>query len=163
VTICYGMTETSPVSFQSSIEDPLERRVSTVGRIHPIWRSRSSLSTATPSRGHTGGTLHPGLQRDAGYWGDETRTHEASMPTAGCIPATWRLSTPKAIAISLAGSRHGDRGGENIYPREIEEYLYRHPDILDVQVVGCRIRNMARRSAPGLSRGKAPAGRGAGP
>ena len=138
VTICYGMTETSPVSFQSSTEEPLERRVSTVGRVHPHLEVKIVDSDGKTVPPDTPGELCTrGYSVMLGYWGDETRTREA-------IDAEGWMHTGDLAILDAEGycnivGRIKDmviRGGENIYPREIEEYLYRHPDIQDVQVVG---------------------------
>jgi len=138
VTICYGMTETSPVSFQSSTEEPLDRRVSTVGRVHPHLEVKmvdSNGNTVPP--GTPGELCTRGYSVMLGYWGDETRTREA-IDAEGWMH-TGDLATIDAEGYCNIVGRIKDmviRGGENIYPREIEEYLYRHPDIQDVQVVG---------------------------
>lgn len=138
VTICYGMTETSPVSFQSSTEDPLERRVSTVGRIHPHLEVKIvAFDGNTVPPGTPGELCTRGYSVMLGYWGDETRTREA-IDAEGWMH-TGDLATIDAEGYCNIVGRIKDmviRGGENIYPREIEEYLYRHPDIQDVQVVG---------------------------
>jgi fatty-acyl-CoA synthase len=138
ITIAYGMTETSPVSFQSSIEDPLERRVSTVGRIQP----HIEVKIVDPSgrivpRGTSGELLTRGYSVMLGYWDDAERTREA-------IDAARWMHTGDLATVDDEGycnivGRIKDmiiRGGENVYPREIEEYLYRHPKIQDVQVFG---------------------------
>jgi fatty-acyl-CoA synthase len=138
ITIAYGMTETSPVSFQSSTTDPLERRVSTVGRIQPhievkvVDREGRIVPTGTP-----GELLTRGYCVMLGYWDDEARTREA-------IDAARWMHTGDLATIDTEGycnivGRIKDmviRGGENVYPREIEEFLYRHPKIQDVQVIG---------------------------
>ena len=138
VTICYGMTETSPVSFQSSCDDPLERRVSTVGRIHPHVQVKivDGDGRVTP-RGTSGELLTRGYSVMRGYWADLERTGEA-------IDAGGWMHTGDLAVIDEQGycnivGRVKDmiiRGGENISPREIEEFLYRHPAVLDVAVVG---------------------------
>ncbi len=139
VSICYGMTETSPVSTQTRAEDPLERRVSTVGRVGP----HLEVAVADPETGLTVPRGTPGELRTRGYsvmlgyWDQPDRTAEAVdaegwmhtgdlavMDEEGYLNITGRL---KDMVI---------RGGENIYPREVEEFLHTHPDILDVQVVG---------------------------
>jgi fatty-acyl-CoA synthase len=138
VTICYGMTETSPVSFQSSTEEPLERRVSTVGRVHPHLEVKIIDSNGKMVPPGTPGELCTrGYSVMLGYWGDEARTREA-VDEEGWMH-TGDLATIDAEGYCNIVGRIKDmviRGGENIYPREIEEYLYHHPDILDVQVVG---------------------------
>ncbi len=138
VTICYGMTETSPVSFQSGVDDPLERRVGTVGRIHPHVQVKivGANGEAVP-RGTAGELLTRGYSVMKGYWGDAERTAE-SIDAAGWMH-TGDLAVIDAEGYCNIVGRAKDmiiRGGENVYPREIEEYLYRHPKVLDVSVVG---------------------------
>ena len=138
VTIAYGMTETSPVSFQSSTDDPLELRVSTVGRIQPHVEVKivDSEGRIVP-RGATGELLTRGYSVMLGYWDDEVRTREA-IDVAGWMH-TGDLATLDAAGYCNIVGRLKDmviRGGENVYPREIEEFLYRHPKVQDVQVVG---------------------------
>ncbi len=138
ITIAYGMTETSPVSFQSSIDDPIERRVSTVGRVHPHVEVKivDAESRVVP-RGTPGELLTRGYLVMPGYWDDEEKTREA------IDPARW-MKTGDLATIDDEGycnivGRIKDlviRGGENVYPREVEEFLYRHPKIQDVQVIG---------------------------
>jgi fatty-acyl-CoA synthase len=139
VTICYGMTETSPVSTQSSWDDPLDRRVSTVGRVHPHLEIKvvNPETGAIVPRGHPGELCTRGYSVMLGYWGDEEGTRQA-------IDATGWMHTGDLAMVDDLGyvnivGRIKDminRGGENIYPREIEEFLYSHPAILDVQVIG---------------------------
>jgi fatty-acyl-CoA synthase len=138
ITIAYGMTETSPVSFQSSTDDPLERRVSTVGRIQPHLEVKivDTQGRAVPP-GTPGELLTRGYSVMLGYWGDEERTREA-IDTARWMH-TGDLATIDAEGYCNIVGRIKDmviRGGENVYPREIEEFLYRHPKIQDVQVIG---------------------------
>jgi fatty-acyl-CoA synthase len=138
VTIAYGMTETSPVSFQSSVDDPLERRVSTVGRIQPHIEVKivDAESRVVP-RGEKGELLTRGYSVMLGYWNDEDRTREA-IDAAGWMH-TGDLATIDAEGYCNIVGRSKDmviRGGENIYPREVEEFLYRHPKVQDVQCVG---------------------------
>ncbi len=138
VTICYGMTETSPVSFQSLLDDPLERRVSTVGRAHPHVEAKviDAEGRIVPP-GEPGELCTRGYIVMLGYWGDEARTAEA------IDKARW-MHTGDLGTIDDQGycnivGRIKDmvvRGGENIYPREVEEFLYGHPAIEDVQVIG---------------------------
>jgi fatty-acyl-CoA synthase len=138
VTICYGMTETSPVSFQSHMDDPLERRVGTVGRVHPHVQVKiiDETGRVTP-RGTRGELLTRGYSVMRGYWADAERTREA-------IDAGGWMHTGDLAVIDEQGycnivGRVKDmiiRGGENVSPREIEEFLYRHPAVLDVAVVG---------------------------
>ncbi len=138
VTIAYGMTETSPVSFQSSVDDPLELRVSTVGRIQPHVEVKvvDTEGRIVP-RGVTGELLTRGYSVMLSYWDDVERTREA-IDAAGWMH-TGDLATIDAAGYCNIVGRLKDmviRGGENVYPREIEEFLYRHPKIQDVQVVG---------------------------
>jgi fatty-acyl-CoA synthase len=138
ITIAYGMTETSPVSFQSSRDDPLELRVSTVGRIQPHLEVKivDRQGQVVP-RGEAGELCTRGYSVMLGYWNDEARTKEAVDP-AGWMH-TGDLATIDEDGYCRIVGRIKDmviRGGENIYPREVEEYLYSHPDIQDVQVFG---------------------------
>jgi fatty-acyl-CoA synthase len=138
ITIAYGMTETSPVSFQSSTEDPLERRVSTVGRIQPHLEVKIvDLNGRIVPPGTPGELLTRGYSVMLGYWGDEARSREAI--DAARWMHTGDLATIDAEGYCNIVGRIKDmviRGGENVYPREIEEFLYRHPKIQDVQVIG---------------------------
>ena len=138
VTIAYGMTETSPVSTQSSTDDPLERRVATVGRVQPhIEVKIVDTEGRIVPRGVTGEFCTRGYSVMRGYWNDPEKTAEA-VDAGG-----WMHTGDLAIMddegyVNIVG-RLKDmviRGGENIYPREIEEFLYRHPKVQDVQVVG---------------------------
>ena len=138
VTIGYGMTETSPISFQSSMDDPIDRRVSTVGRVRPHTEVKivDEEGRIVP-RGVTGELLTRGYSVMRGYWGDDERTREA-IDAAGWMHSG-DLATIDAQGYCHIVGRSKDmviRGGENIYPREVEEFLYRHPKILDVQCVG---------------------------
>ena len=138
ITIAYGMTETSPVSFQTGVSDPLERRVSTVGRIHPHLEVKivDQAGRVVP-RGTPGELLTRGYSVMRGYWDDPEQT------AAAIDPAGW-MHTGDLATIDDEGycnivGRIKDmviRGGENIYPREIEEFLFRHPKIAAVQVFG---------------------------
>lgn len=138
ITIAYGMTETSPVSFQSSVDDPEALRVSTIGRVHPHLEVKivDAEGRIVP-RGVKGELLTRGYSVMLGYWGDEEKSREA-------IDAARWMHTGDLAVIDEQGfaaivGRAKDmviRGGENIYPREIEEFLYRHPKVLDVQCVG---------------------------
>lgn len=138
ITIAYGMTETSPVSFQSSATDPLERRVSTVGRIHPHVEVKIiDAEGAIVAPGVTGELLTRGYSVMRGYWGDDANT--AATIDAARWMHTGDLATIDAEGYCNIVGRIKDlviRGGENIYPREIEEFLYTHPGIADVQVFG---------------------------
>ncbi len=139
VTICYGMTETSPVSTQTSADDDLDHRTSTVGRVHPHVEIKiiDPTSGSCVERGMSGELCTRGYSVMLGYWNDPEQT-------AGAIdPAGWMRTGDLATMdqdgyVNIVG-RSKDmiiRGGENIYPREIEEFLYTHPEIKDVQVVG---------------------------
>ena len=139
VTIAYGMTETSPVSTQTSADDPFEKRVTTVGRVHP----HVEIKVVDPESGEvvprgTGGEFRTrGYSVMLGYWNDEVRTVEA-IDSDG-----WMHTGDLAVMddegyVNIVG-RIKDmiiRGGENVYPREVEEFLYTHPDVVEVQVVG---------------------------
>jgi fatty-acyl-CoA synthase len=139
VEICYGMTETSPVSFQTHLDDTIEKRVSTVGQIHPHVEVKivDPATNAVVPAGQPGELLTRGYSVMLGYWNNEEATHNAidsarwmhtgdlaTMDDDGYVNIVGRL---KDMVI---------RGGENIYPREIEEFLYQHPKISDVQVFG---------------------------
>ena len=139
VTICYGMTETSPVSTQTRRDAPLEKQVSTVGRVHPHVEVKvvEPDTGRTGARGETGELCTRGYCVMLGYWNDEHATREA------IDAARWMHTGDLAVMddegyVNIVG-RIKDmiiRGGENIYPREIEEFLYSHPAIADVQVIG---------------------------
>ena len=138
ITIAYGMTETSPVSFQSSVDDPVALRVSTIGRVHPHLEVKivDGAGRIVP-RGQKGELLTRGYSVMLGYWGDEERTREAIDPARWMHTGDLAVIDEQGFA-SIVG-RAKDmviRGGENIYPREVEEFLYRHPKVLDVQCVG---------------------------
>ena len=138
VTIAYGMTETSPVSFQSAVDDPIERRVSTVGRVHPHVEVKivDEEGKVVP-RGVPGEILTRGYSVMRGYWDDEAKTAEA-IDRAGWMHTGDRGTIDEDGYGNIVG-RIKDmviRGGENVYPREIEEFLYRHPKVQDVQVIG---------------------------
>jgi len=138
ITICYGMTETSPVSFQSAIDDSLERRVSTVGRIHPHLEVKVvDAEDGLVPRGQIGELCTRGYSVMRGYWEQPDKTAEV-VDSAGWMH-TGDLATIDEEGFCKIVGRIKDmviRGGENIYPREVEEFLYRHPKILDVQVFG---------------------------
>src|SRR5579872_5266418 len=138
LTIGYGMTETSPVSTQTALDDPVERRVSTVGRVHPHVEVKivDAEGRVVP-RGTPGEFCTRGYSVMLGYWDDEERTAQA-IDAAGWMH-TGDLATMDADGYCNIVGRIKDmviRGGENVYPREIEEFLYRHPKIQDVQVFG---------------------------
>ncbi|HZQ26530.1 MAG TPA: AMP-binding protein [Acidimicrobiales bacterium] len=139
VTICYGMTETSPVSTQTGADDTLDQRTSTVGRVHPHVEVKivDPVEGGVVPRGTAGELLTRGYSVMTGYWNDPERTAEAidehhwmhtgdlaTMDDEGYVNIVGRI---KDMII---------RGGENVYPREIEEFLYTHDDISDVQVIG---------------------------
>ncbi|WP_328448300.1 AMP-binding protein [Amycolatopsis sp. NBC_00438] len=139
VSICYGMTETSPVSTQTRSDDSVERRVSTVGRVGPHLESKvvDPETGLTVPRGVPGELCTRGYSVMLGYWEQPDKTAEA------IDAARWMHTGDLAIMdddgyVNITG-RIKDmviRGGENLYPREIEEFLYTHPDILDAQVIG---------------------------
>jgi fatty-acyl-CoA synthase len=139
VTICYGMTETSPVSTQTTADDDMDRRVSTVGRVHPHVEVKivdPETGLVLP-RGVAGELCTRGYSVMLGYWDDEAQTRSA------IDAARWMHTGDLAVMdaegyLNIAG-RIKDmviRGGENVYPREVEEFLYAHPAIEDVQVIG---------------------------
>ena len=139
VTICYGMTETSPVSTQSAVDDPLDKRVSTVGRVHPHVEVKivDPTTARVVSRGVTGELCTRGYSVMLGYWEDAASTRQAI--DAGRWMHTGDLATMDDEGYVNIVGRIKDmvlRGGENIYPREVEEFLYTKPEIADVQVIG---------------------------
>jgi fatty-acyl-CoA synthase len=139
VTICYGMTETSPVSTQTGADDDLDRRTSTVGRVHPHLEVKvvNPETGLTVPRGETGEFCTRGYSVMLGYWDEPEKTAEV------LDRARWMHTGDLAVMdaegyLNIVG-RIKDmviRGGENVYPREIEEFLYTHPDIVDAQVIG---------------------------
>ncbi len=138
MTIGYGMTETSPVSTQTAIGDPLERQVSTVGRVHPHLEIKIvDADGRIVPRGTPGEFCTRGYSVMLGYWDDAERTDQAIDKTGWMH--TGDLATMDADGYCAIVGRIKDlviRGGENIYPREVEEVLYRHPAIQEVQVFG---------------------------
>jgi fatty-acyl-CoA synthase len=137
VTIAYGMTETSPISFQSATTDPLDKRTTTVGRIQPHLEVKivDTFGNTVPV-GATGELCTKGYSVMLGYWDDDEKTRESIVD--GWM-RTGDLATIDADGYCNIVGRLKDmviRGGENIYPREIEEYLFRHPKIQNVQVFG---------------------------
>lgn len=138
VTICYGMTETSPVSCQTAVDDGLEARVATVGRVHPHLEIKIvDEDGRVVARGETGEYCTRGYSVMLGYWDEEARTRE-SIDAARWMH-TGDLATMDDDGYCRIIGRLKDmviRGGENLYPREIEDYIYRHPAVIDVQVVG---------------------------
>jgi fatty-acyl-CoA synthase len=138
VTIAYGMTETSPVSTQCATDDPVERRVSTVGQVLPHIEIKivDPEGKAVP-RGATGEFCTRGYSVMKGYWNDADKTRDA-IDEAGWMRTGDLATMDEQGYVNIVG-RLKDmviRGGENVYPREIEEFLYRHPKIQDVQVIG---------------------------
>jgi fatty-acyl-CoA synthase len=139
VTICYGMTETSPVSTQSALDDPLDKRVGTVGRVHPHVEVKvvDPETAAIVECGASGELCTRGYSVMLGYWNNDAATR-------GAIDAAHWMHTGDLATMDDDGyvnivGRIKDmiiRGGENIYPREVEEFLYAHPDVSDVQVIG---------------------------
>jgi fatty-acyl-CoA synthase len=139
VAICYGMTETSPVSTQTRVDDPLERRVGTVGRVGPHVEVKviDPESGLVVERGVAGELCTRGYSVMLGYWDEPERTAEA-VDRAGWMHTGDLATMDDEGYVNIVG-RSKDmviRGGENVYPREIEEFLYTHEDIADVQVVG---------------------------
>jgi fatty-acyl-CoA synthase len=139
VAICYGMTETSPVSTQTRSDDTLERRVASVGRAGPHVEVKviDPHDGRTVERGEPGELCTRGYSVMLGYWEEPEKTREA-IDAAGWMH-TGDLATMDAEGYCNIVGRSKDmviRGGENVYPREVEEFLYSHPSIADVQVVG---------------------------
>jgi fatty-acyl-CoA synthase len=139
VSICYGMTETSPVSTQTRADDDLERRTATIGRVHPHVEIKvvDPDTGKTVERGDPGELCTRGYSVMLGYWNDQEKTDEA-IDSEGWMH-TGDLAEMREDGYCNIVGRIKDmviRGGENIYPREIEEFLHTHPDIEDVQVVG---------------------------
>ncbi|WP_187972355.1 AMP-binding protein [Aquibium microcysteis] len=138
VTIAYGMTETSPVSFQSDVDDPLDKRVSTVGRVHPHVEVKVvDADGRTVPPGERGELCTRGYSVMKGYWDEPEKTAEA-IDEEGWMH-TGDLATIDAEGYCNIVGRVKDmiiRGGENVYPREVEEFLYRHPKVREVQVFG---------------------------
>jgi fatty-acyl-CoA synthase len=139
VTICYGMTETSPVSTQSATDDPVDKRVGTVGRVHPHVEVKivSPETGQIVARGEPGELCTRGYSVMLGYWNDPERTAEAI--DRGRFMHTGDLAVMDDDGYVNIVGRSKDmviRGGENVYPREVEEFLMGHPGIADVQVVG---------------------------
>ncbi len=139
VSICYGMTETSPVSTQTRADDDLDRRTATIGRVHPHVEIKvvDPETGKTVERGEPGELCTRGYSVMLGYWNDQEKTGEA-IDSEGWMH-TGDLAEMREDGYCNVVGRIKDmviRGGENIYPREIEEFLHTHPDIEDVQVVG---------------------------
>ena len=138
VTIAYGMTETSPVSLQSSVDDPIEKRVATVGRVHPHLEVKIiDENGETVPVGSDGEVCTRGYSVMHGYWNDEDRTREAIDPDGWMHTGDLgRMDRDGYLNIVGRVKDMVIRGGENLYPKEIEDFLYRHPGILQVQVFG---------------------------
>jgi fatty-acyl-CoA synthase len=139
VGICYGMTETSPVSTQTAFDDPVDKRVGSVGRVHPHVEVKivDPADGATVARGEPGELCTRGYSVMAGYWNDAERTAEA-IDADGWMHTGDLATMDDEGYVNIVG-RSKDmviRGGENVYPREVEEFLYGHPEIADVQVIG---------------------------
>jgi len=139
VTICYGMTETSPVSTQTALDDPLDKQVGSVGRVHPHVEIKilDPATGAVVPRGTPGELCTRGYCVMLGYWNNEDATR-AAIDAARWMHTGDLATMDDEGYVNIVG-RIKDmiiRGGENIYPREIEEYLYGHPDVSDVQVIG---------------------------
>ena len=139
VGICYGMTETSPVSTQTAVDDPIEKRVGTVGQVGPHLEVKviDPEDGATVPRGTSGELCTRGYSVMLGYWEDPERTAEAIDPDGWMH--TGDLATMDDEGYLNIVGRIKDlviRGGENVYPREVEEFLYSHPQVADVQVIG---------------------------
>ncbi|MGZ5398579.1 MAG: AMP-binding protein, partial [Nocardioides sp.] len=139
VSICYGMTETSPVSTQTRADDDLDRRTATIGRVHPHVEVKvvDPMTGETVERGAPGELCTRGYSVMLGYWDDPEKTREA-IDDEGWMH-TGDLAEMRDDGYCTIVGRIKDmviRGGENVYPREIEEFLYTHPDVEDVQVVG---------------------------
>ena len=146
MTICYGMTETSPVSTQTRTDDTFDRKVGTVGQVAPHLEVKvvDPVTLETVPRGEAGEFWTKGYSVMLGYWGQDDKTAEALvdgwmrtgdlavMDDDGYLQITGRI---KDMVI---------RGGENVYPREIEEFLYTHPDVVDAQVIGVPGREVRR-------------------
>ncbi|GAA2421026.1 AMP-binding protein [Mycolicibacterium llatzerense] len=139
VAIAYGMTETSPVSCQTLIDDDLDRRTATIGRAHPHIEVKvvNPETGETVERGEPGEFCTRGYSVMLGYWNNDEKTREA-IDSEGWMH-TGDLAVMRADGYCAVVGRIKDmviRGGENVYPREIEEFLYTHPDIEDAQVIG---------------------------
>jgi fatty-acyl-CoA synthase len=139
VTICYGMTETSPVSTQTGADDDLDRRTSTVGRVHPHREVKvvDPQTGLTVPRGTPGEFCTRGYSVMLGYWDEPEKT--AEVIDAARWMHTGDLAVMDAEGYLNIVGRIKDmviRGGENVYPREVEEFLYTHPDVVDAQVIG---------------------------
>jgi fatty-acyl-CoA synthase len=139
VTICYGMTETAPVSTQTAHDDPLDKRVGTVGRVHPHVEVKivHPETGAVVARGQRGELCTRGYSVMLGYWGNEAAT-AAAIDAAGWMHTGDLATMDEAGYVNIVG-RIKDmiiRGGENVYPREIEEFLHTHAGVSEAQVIG---------------------------
>jgi fatty-acyl-CoA synthase len=139
VTICYGMTETSPVSTQTRAGDDLERRVSTVGQVHPHVEIKivDPVTGLVVPHGSPGEFCTRAYSVMLGYWNEPEKTAEV-LDAAGWMHTGDLAEMDEAGYVNIVG-RIKDmiiRGGENVYPREVEEFLYTHPDVVDAQVIG---------------------------
>ncbi len=139
VTICYGMTETSPVSTQTAVDDPIERRIGTVGRVHPHLEVKlvDPETGAVVERGASGELCTRGYSVMLGYWDNVEATAAAVDPAKWMHTGDLATMDPEGY-VKIVG-RLKDliiRGGENVYPREIEEHLHTHPDVREAQVIG---------------------------
>jgi fatty-acyl-CoA synthase len=139
VTICYGMTETSPVSTQTAAGDSLAKRTQTVGRVHPHLEVKliDPETGRTVERGEPGELLTRGYSVMAGYWNDAERTAEA-VDEHGWMHTGDLATMDEDGYLNIVG-RSKDmviRGGENVYPREVEEFLHTHPAVLEASVIG---------------------------
>ena len=148
ITICYGMTETSPVSTQTRVDDPVDKRVSSVGRVHPHVEIKivSPDTDQTIPRGTSGELCTRGYSVMLEYWHDPTST--AAAIDGNRWMHTGDLATMDADGYVTIVGRIKDmiiRGGDNIYPREVEEFLHTHPDIEDAQVIGVPSADVRRR------------------
>ena len=139
ITICYGMTETSPVSFQSRIDDPIELRVSTVGRVHPHVEAKviDPLTGNAVPKGVAGELCVRGYLVMLGYWNNPTATKEAIDSEQWMHTGDLATMNPNGY-VNIVGRTKDmiSRGGEKVFPREVEDFLYTHPKVSDVQVTG---------------------------
>jgi hypothetical protein len=163
VTICYGMTETSPVSTQTAPSDELQRRVGTVGRVHPHVEIKlvDPATGRTVQRGKPGELCTRGYSVMLGYWQQPADTAEA-IDRAGWMHTGDLATMDEAGYVRIVG-RSKDmiiRGGENVYPREIEEFLHTYPGVADVQVVGIPDEHYGEDIVAFASRGRRAARRG---
>ncbi len=138
ITICYGMTETSPVSTQTAVDDPLELRVGSVGRVHPHVEVKIVGDDGrTVARGERGELCTRGYSVMRGYWNNDDAT-AASIDDAGWMKSGDLATMDESGYVNIVGRKKDMiiRGGENIYPREVEEFLHTHPAVSEAQVIG---------------------------